>query len=274
MGAAYHGYLSVLLVLLQHSANSDPQDNNGGTALKGAYQGQKACVQALLRAKADTQLLDKRSFTALLRAEAQGHTAIAELIRQHAAPPQPVAASPAAPPDAGEPEESSPASLPLEIFDSVRHGELQNLAKWLGKGGPICSLQGKEGRTKKDPRPAARRHILQPTGDGKGAAEARRERRLARWLRQHRAHGSCHSANPNLQDIGGTALMSASSKGHDACVKALLRAKANTELHTKGGNTALQRAELKGHTAVAELIRQHAAPPQPAATVEVIQAEQ
>eukprot|EP00964_Phaeocystis_antarctica_P116175 scaffold80140_cov61-Phaeocystis_antarctica.AAC.3 len=42
-----------------------------------------------------------------------------------AAPLQPAAASPAAPVDAGEPVVSSPASLPVEIFESAERGELQ-----------------------------------------------------------------------------------------------------------------------------------------------------
>ena len=151
MGAANHGQLSIVLVLLQHSANPDVQDSDGLTALmQAAPKGQKACVQALLRAKADTRLLDKHSFTALQRAEAQGHTAIVALIQQHAAPPQPAAAAPAAPPDAGEPAVSSPASLPVEIHRSAQRGELQKVVKWLRKGGlvdALCSDSTEDGRS-------------------------------------------------------------------------------------------------------------------------------
>ena len=114
MGAAFHGHLSIVLVLLQHSANPDLQALDGVTALmSAACDGHEACVKALLRAKANTELLDEGGFTALLWAEDQGHTATAQLPRQHAAPPPPAAAAPAAPPDAGEPEDSAPASLPL-----------------------------------------------------------------------------------------------------------------------------------------------------------------
>ena len=45
---------------------------------------------------------------------------------------------------------------------------------------------------------------------------------------------------------------------------ALLRAKANAELLDGNGDTALQHAESKGHTAITSLIRQHTAPLQPA----------
>ena len=41
----------------------------------------------------------------------------------------------AAPPDAGE-----PASVPGEILVSALQGELQKVAKWLRKGGPVNAL--------------------------------------------------------------------------------------------------------------------------------------
>eukprot|EP00964_Phaeocystis_antarctica_P146593 scaffold112929_cov64-Phaeocystis_antarctica.AAC.1 len=60
MDAANYGHLSIVLVLLQHSANPDLQSNKGGTALmQAADQGQEACVKALLRAKANIELIDK-----------------------------------------------------------------------------------------------------------------------------------------------------------------------------------------------------------------------
>ena len=69
-----------------------------------------------------------------------------------------------------------------------------------------------------------------------------------------------HSANPDLQDIDGqTALMNAAVTGQEACVQALLRANANTELLDKrNGRSAQQWAEIRGKTAVAKLIQQHA----------------
>ena len=50
MNAAFHGHLSIVLVLLKHSADPDLQSNVGVTALmKAAGQRDEACVQALLR---------------------------------------------------------------------------------------------------------------------------------------------------------------------------------------------------------------------------------
>ena len=44
--------------------------------MQAAYGGQEACVQVLLRAKANTELLDEDGYTALQWAEAKGHTTI------------------------------------------------------------------------------------------------------------------------------------------------------------------------------------------------------
>ena len=68
-----------------------------------------------------------------------------------------------------------------------------------------------------------------------------------------------HSANP-LKDVSGiTALMRAAGSGHEACVQALLRAKAIAEqLLDNDGRNALHWAEVMGHPATAALLRQHA----------------
>ena len=125
-------------MLLQHSANIDLQDINGVTALMAAAgRGHEVCVKALLRAKANTELLDNDSRTALQRAEIMGHTSTAQLLRQHATPPQPAAAAPAAPPDPVEPEDSAPASLPLDIYESAQLRAAE--------GGQVGS-QGRAGR--------------------------------------------------------------------------------------------------------------------------------
>ena len=58
MEAASYGSLSILLVLLQHSADPDLQNSHGFNALMMAAEaGHEACVQALLHAKANTELL-------------------------------------------------------------------------------------------------------------------------------------------------------------------------------------------------------------------------
>eukprot|EP00964_Phaeocystis_antarctica_P025740 scaffold14490_cov57-Phaeocystis_antarctica.AAC.1 len=296
MNAASHGHLSVLLVLLQYSANPDVQDRDGLTALMAAtLGGHEACVQALLRAKANTELRTKGGYTALRWAEAEGHTAIVALIQQHAAPPQPAAASPAAappaaPPDAGEPVVSSPASLPLEIFESAERGELQQVVKWLGKEGSVdalCSAPTSDG-------PASTFGLLHAatTNDQlemvrellKRGASVDLPTSLGLTALMSAAYGGHlsimlvllqHSASIDLQsNLGHTALMKAASNGRKACVQALLRAKADTQLLDENSRTALQWADVAGHPTVADLIRQHAAPPRPATTVEAMQAEQ
>ena len=234
MQAAYHGHASVLLVLLQLSANPDLQDGFGFTALMAAaLYGHQACVQALLLAKANAELLDKDGDTALHWAERKGHTAIAALLRQHAAPPQPAAAAPspaaaAAQVNAGESNVSSLASLPFEIFRSAGQGEVQSVVKWLRKGGAIDA-----------------RCPITISDNGQ-------------------------TGFPSLLHI-------AAPYGHLELVRELLKRRANVDLqmlykdhgHTAliYGQTALQLAEDAGHTAIAELIRQHTAPPQPAHAV-------
>ena len=280
MHAAAFGHLSIVLVLLQHLATPDLQATKGGTALiAAAAQGQEACVKALLRAKADTELISEGD-TALQRAEAEGHKAIAKLIRQHTTPPQPATTAPAAPSDAGEPAVGSPASLPLEIFQSARLGELQKVVKWLGKEGLVDALCSD---------PAAGQLACFLAGSAYGllhTASANGHLEMVRMLLKRGAsvdlqtnlgftalmssagagHPSIllvlleHSADPDLQDIfGATALMAAADAGQGACVQALLRAKANTELLDDEGYTALEHAKIQGYTAIAGLIRRHLA---------------
>ena len=106
--------------LLLATASTDLHDANGRTALQhGEAQGRKA--------------------TTTLQAEAKGPPAVAELIRRHAAPPQPAAAMPATPPDASKPAVSSAASLPPKIYELAGRGELRKVVKWLRKGGSARS---------------------------------------------------------------------------------------------------------------------------------------
>ena len=130
-------------------------------------------------------------------AEAQGHTATPSLSRQHAAPPQPAAAPPAATPDASEAVESSPASLPFEILKSARRGELQQVVKWVRKGGRVdalCSTTNSSGK------PSAY-GLLHAAAD-KGHLE------LVRELLERGASVDLPST------LGGTALMGAALNGH------------------------------------------------------------
>ena len=94
------------------------------------------CLHALLLARANVH-----SRTALSWAEAQGHTTTIRTPQPPAASsPRPTAASLVVPPDADEPGLSSPASLPFDIFQSAQRGELQKVAKWVRKGGPVDAV--------------------------------------------------------------------------------------------------------------------------------------
>ena len=193
----------IVLVLLQHSANPDLQRNNGLTGLmEAADSGHEACVKALLRAKANTELLAEDGRTALQRAEITGHTSIAELLRQHAAPPHP-----AAPPDTGEPAEGAPVSLPLEVQESAMRGELPKVVKWLRKGGLVDAFFSFSAR---DGQPSAVAMLL-PAAAGGG------------------------------QPLTVTLLHTAVTFGHLEMVKELLKRGASIDLPTSLGYAALTR---------------------------------
>ena len=238
-------------------------------------------MHVLLLVGATTQLINVNGGAVPQGAEVQGQPTTAELVRQHAASPEPATASHAATPAADEPVVSSPGSLrPREVLVAVERGELQKVAKWLRKGGAVDGLE-----------------YNYFDADGQiitfsllHAAAANRQLEMARMLlkqgasvdlrdslggtalmaaaKSQHGHPSIvllllqHSANPDVQDnYGYTALMLAASLGQEACVQALLRAGANTELLDEDYGarfTALQWAEAKGHTATAKLLRQHA----------------
>ena len=186
---------------------------------------------------------------------------------------------------------SSPAPLPDEIHCSAVRGELQKVVKWLRKGGLVdafCPATRENGRAT-----ASSTLLLAAAGCGHLAMVRELLKRGASvdlptslcWTAlmeaAYRGHLSIvlvmlkHSADLDLQATNGmTALMLSADEGQQACVKALLRAKANTELLDDDGHTALQYAEAKGHTATTQLIWQHAAPPQSAAAMEAMKAEQ
>ena len=189
--------------------------------------------------------------------------------------------------------------LPVEIFHSAKRGELQNVVKWLGKGGPtnaLCSAPAENGQTLLDAASGlALLHAASSSGHvdivrmllNRGASVDLPGRFGATPLMAAAGYGHLstvhvllqHSANPDLQcNRGYTALMLA--EGQEECVQALLQAKANTKLVNGDGRTALLtktedhttiaagiqlHAAPGGHTAIAELIRRHAAPPRPAA---------
>ena len=55
-------------------------------------------------------------------------------------------------------------------------------------------------------------------------------------------------------DFGETALMGSCRRGHEACARMLIDAKARTDLKNKRGETALDFAKSKGLTAICELL--------------------
>ena len=145
-------------------------------------------------------------------AKDQAHTATAELIQQHAAPPQP-AASPAAPPAAGEPAARSPTSLPPEIYQSAGRGELRKVASWLRKGGLVDALG-----------PASTEGGQTETFGLLHAAARNGQLEMTRELLMR-------GASVDLQDsLGTTALMQAAAHGHPSILLLLLQHSTNPDL--------------------------------------------
>ena len=251
------GRRAMVRLLLRHKASVDLHEAGGMTALMlaaSASAGSQECVQELLEAGASTKLRDQCGGTALGLAEGMGHSAIAELLRQHAAAPPATTAAPT-------------LTMTEEIVLAAYHGELQQVIEWLQQG----------------------RHVDAPDKDGDGllhAAASGGRLRVAKELLKRgasidlrAAHGITalmsaamegqhamvrllleHKASIDLQSAaGGTALMAAAIEGHTECVQELLEAGASTELRDQFGRTALQIAESEDHAAVAESLRQHAA---------------
>ena len=244
--------------------------------MAAAWAGQAACVQALLKAGANTELLDRDGRTALQWAEVQGHTLIttlilkyappclslgtAELVREHAAPPQLAIASPAAPPAAPSAPPSagkrgrappsagkrgrgpsSPASLPVKIFLSAQLGEVQKVVRWLTNGGPIDALC-----TAFDPTPGVGGKPVQPASSLLHAAVTNGRLEMVRELLERGAKVDL----PN--SFGYTALMEAAGYGHASVVLLLLQHSANPNMQSRsgiyqGGDTALMVAANQGH---------------------------
>ncbi len=87
MFASSKGFTTIVKNLLARGAdpNVAPTDEQGWTALMvAARTGQVETVQALLGGGADVTLRDKSGNTALALADAQGHAAVARILREHA----------------------------------------------------------------------------------------------------------------------------------------------------------------------------------------------
>ena len=121
MAAAIPGHAELVELLLSRNASINLRAARGGTALMFAVgHGHRPTVQLLLRAGASTEMKSfGASFTAFKWAEAQGHTDVARLLREHEGVPPPSTSNPAtvagpaaAAPPAAEPRPTEPAAAP------------------------------------------------------------------------------------------------------------------------------------------------------------------
>ena len=252
MMAALSRQHAMVRLLLECKASIDLQDAQGLTALTtAAWEGDQESVQELLQAGANTELRHKDGLAALHVAEDLGHAAIAELIRQHAATP--------------------PASVAMALPDEVRaaayDGKLQPIVEWLQKDGHVDALTedrvgllhaaATDGHLRVVEELLRRGASVDLRGDKDVTAlitaAISGQRTMLRLLLKHKASIDLQSTQ------GASALMLAAYQGSQECVQELLAAGASTELLDGNGHTALETAESRGHTAIVELIQQHAA---------------
>ena len=150
--------------------------------------------------------------------------------------------------DAGEPEGAGGASLLLELYQSAERGELQKVASWLSEGGPIdavCSWSLDDGQS--------------VTATLLHAAAAIMSMQVDVSLHGHpsivRLLLSQHSSNLDLQSSDArNALTMAAQQGYEACVQALLRAKAN-EIMMVDVQGEVQKMSVRGEVQKAEVAR-------------------
>ena len=166
-----------------------------------------------------------------------------------------------------------PASLPFEIFQSAERGELQKVIEWLRNGGPVDA--GSSGTDQRGRPSVTLLHTAADTGHLEIVKELLKRGAsvdlpnnflestalMAAAIRGHLPTMRLllqHSADPDVRNVfGHTALMSSSAAGQEACVKELLRANADAELLDEKGSSALDWAQIRGHTAITELIQWH-----------------
>ena len=206
--------------------------------MSAAVKGHYPCVLCLLLAKANPEVQSDNGHTALYYAVDNNHKKVAQLIRQH----KRMWAM------------NSPAPLPSEIAQAAEQGEVRNVVDWLDEGGlvdavgPVSTAAGSEEDWV----------TLLHT-----AASANQPKMVQMLLTR--------GASVDLKTSSGlTALMFAlmqrgneakvAGTGHYACVGLLLRAKANPELQSETGYTALRFAEEYSHKDIVELILQYASP--------------
>ena len=132
---------------------------------------------------------------------------------------------------------NSATVLPSAVFFMAHEGDegdAQALAKWLDEGGGVDSRCEELGSAT----------LLIGAANGGGEQVT-----MVRMLLQR-------GASVNLRDsLGFTALTYAALKGYTTIVQALLDAKADPSLQTKGGRTALMGAEHHDHAEIALLLR-------------------
>ena len=253
MSAASKGHLKILLLLLLHSADPNVQTSKGGTALLGAVGGRhEACIFALLRARANPELVDEYGKTVLQWAEYKGYTGIAALIRKHARPRKPTAAASAAPPDASE-AEADP--LDTELFKELLRRE-HAAPPQPTAAVPAATLDASEAKVSS---PASRLPLEICV-----AAERGEVQRVVKWLRKGVSIDAfCVAPLANGETASVTLLHAAATSGQMELVRELVKRGASVDLPSSHGQTALFGAARLGHLSITLFLLHHSANPNP-----------
>jgi ankyrin repeat protein len=244
----------VVEVLLEEGAdvNAKGEFYHETALMLAAITGNKATVQALLEKEADVKAASTNGRTAMLMAEAFGHSEVVKMLQ-----------------DAGAPRETSKALLPLEAYlprslvVNAKRGRPLNpqAALALLSRGTVVKADGETGLLL-----AAMRGDVKAVNalldNGADVNVRHKDGWTGLLLAAVNGHAAVVQAlldkgadvNTKEKLMGQTALIWAVKGGHEAVVNALLKAIVNVNARDKFGGTALTRAASNGQTATVKTL--------------------
>ena len=250
--AAFYNHKESMLVLANHGADLTITDDIGATPLHvAAERGSYAAIRVLLgacRSNVDVKRADSRSALAL--ATREGHQAIVELLLRSGADVNACDTTGEAPLhiacrvgcqtmvvvllEAGAMVDASTScgETPLHLAASIDCGAAASIVKLLLAAGAATNVE--------------RTDFVTPIS----VACKRQNQAAVHMLLQA-------GALPAIRPVGVSAVHAAARSGAVACLRLLLRARANVNISSRNGNTAVHFAAQYDHVNVIELLRVH-----------------